>query len=64
MDNVPAAEVRVMVSASEIRVVDGDTIRLGRERIRIVGIDAPESANLARREAERCLSRGRPERCG
>jgi len=27
---------------AEVRVVDGDTISLGREKIRIVGIDAPE----------------------
>ena len=47
MDYVPAAEVRV---------VDGDTIRLGRERIRILGIDAPETGNLARCDAERRLS--------
>ena len=56
MDYVPAAEVRVMVPASEIRVVDGDTIRLGRERIRIIGLDAPESGNLAKCDAERKLS--------
>ena len=56
MDYVPVAEVRVMVPAAEIRVVDGDTIRLGRERIRIIGLDAPESGNLARCDAERKLS--------
>ena len=44
MDYVPAAEVRV---------IDGDTFALGRERIRILGIDAPETANRARCEAER-----------
>jgi micrococcal nuclease len=56
MDYVPAAEVSVMVPAAEIRVVDGDTIALGRERIRILGIDTPETGNLARCEAERRLS--------
>ena len=29
--------------AAEIRVIDGDTISVGRERIRIIGIDAPET---------------------
>lgn len=33
---------RTKVTASEIYVVDGDTIRLGRERIRLAGYDAPE----------------------
>ena len=47
MDYVPAAEVRV---------IDGDTIRLGRERIRIIGIDAPETENRARCNAERRLA--------
>ena len=47
MDYVPAAEVRV---------VDGDTIRLGRERIRILGIDTPETQNRARCDAERRLA--------
>ena len=47
MDYIPAAEVRV---------VDGDTIRLGRERIRILGIDAPETENRARCDAERRLA--------
>jgi endonuclease YncB( thermonuclease family) len=30
------------VSQEKIRVVDGDTIRIGRERVRIIGFDAPE----------------------
>jgi endonuclease YncB( thermonuclease family) len=51
MDYVPAAEVRV---------VDGDTIRLGRERIRILGIDTPETQNRARCNAEHRLPRSRP----
>ena len=51
-----AAEVRVVVPAAQIRVVDGDTIRLGRERIRILGIDTPETANRARCDAERQLA--------
>jgi micrococcal nuclease len=47
MDYVPAAEVRV---------IDGDTLRYGRERIRILGIDAPETEGRARCNAERRLA--------
>ena len=47
MDYVPAAEVRV---------VDGDTIRLGRERIRILGVDTPEMGLNARCNEERRLA--------
>jgi endonuclease YncB( thermonuclease family) len=47
MDYVPAAEVSV---------IDGETLRYGRERIRILGIDAPETENRARCEAERQLA--------
>jgi endonuclease YncB( thermonuclease family) len=45
-----------MVPAAEVRVVDGDTIALGRERIRILGIDTPETENRARCNAERRLA--------
>lgn len=34
-------------TAQELVVVDGDTVRLGEERIRIEGIDAPEIAEPA-----------------
>jgi len=47
MDYVPAAEVRV---------VDGDTIRWCRERIRILNIDAPETESRAKCNAERRLA--------
>jgi len=47
MDYVPAAEVRV---------IDGDTIRFGRERIRILNIDAPETEGRAKCNAERRLA--------
>jgi len=46
MDYVPAAEVRV---------IDGETLRYGRERIRILGIDAPET-DRAGCDAERQLA--------
>jgi len=52
----PSVEADITVAASQIRVVDGDTIRFGRERIRIIGLDAPESGNLAKCDAERQLS--------
>ena len=47
MDAIPPAE---------IRVIDGDTFRAGREIIRIENIDAPESGNRARCTAENYLS--------
>jgi endonuclease YncB( thermonuclease family) len=47
MDYVPAAEVRV---------IDGDTVRIGAERVRILNIDAPETESRARCNAERRLA--------
>jgi len=48
MDYVPAAEIRVMVPAAGVRVVDGDTIAFGQEHVRVVGIDTPEKQALTR----------------
>jgi len=42
-----------VVDGSLIRVIDGDTIALGQERIRIANIDAPESGGRAECEHER-----------
>lgn len=39
---------------AQVSVIDGDTIALGREHIRIIGLDAPETRD-ARCEAERRL---------
>jgi endonuclease YncB( thermonuclease family) len=39
------------VNAQTLRVVDGDTIRIGQERIRLWGIDAPEAETRAGRAA-------------
>jgi len=36
------------VTAVKVRVIDGDTIRFGAERIRILTIDALETENPAR----------------
>jgi endonuclease YncB( thermonuclease family) len=41
---------------AEIRVIDGDTIRVGAERIRLIDIDAPEMNNSAACDAERLLA--------
>lgn len=48
------AEVRVQGLA---RPIDGDSLRLGGEEMRLAGLDAPELAQL-------CWREGRPWRCG
>lgn len=40
-----------------VRVVDGDTLNIGKARIRLYGIDAPE-------RAQRCTKQGRSYLCG
>jgi len=42
-------------AAQSIRVVDGDTVRVGRETIRLVGLNAPETGSQAMCERERTL---------
>lgn len=44
-------------SAGQVRVVDGDTIELSGERIRLIGLDAPEGN-------QECQRDGKPWRCG
>jgi len=51
------AEPRGRTVAGHAFVVDGDTLRIGPDRIRIEGIDAPELDQTCRR-------RGRPLPCG
>jgi endonuclease YncB( thermonuclease family) len=45
------------VQPAEIRVIDGDTFRAGREIIRIENIDTPEVGNRAECDSERLLAR-------
>ncbi len=34
--------ILLLLSSNQIAVIDGDTIRVGHERVRLLGIDAPE----------------------
>jgi len=45
------------VQGAEVRVIDGDTLRIGAETIRLYGIDAPEAG-------QPCTRNGRPWDCG
>lgn len=60
---VPAARAEI-VPGSSIRIVDGDTVRLGRERIRLLGPDAPEIRDHAHCPAERAAGRRAAARLG
>lgn len=51
-------------AASEVRVVDGDTIYIGEEKIRISGIDTPEKGHQAECIAERMLAELATKRLG
>ncbi len=39
-----------LAAGPEIRVVDGDTLRIGKVNVRLHGIDAPEKAQLCQRD--------------
>ena len=41
------------------RVIDGDTLEIGDRRVRLEGIDAPESAQTCRRDGTRTWACGR-----
>ena len=45
----PSGPASIPLPASTCRVTDGDTIRCGAERIRLLGIDAPELPGHCRR---------------
>lgn len=44
-----------VLSTLQVRAVDGDTIRVGAERIRLRGIDTPEMSELAGASAKQRL---------
>lgn len=46
-------------AAERLSVTDGDTVRLGVERIRIIGLDAPELRGSKCREERRLAQRAR-----
>ncbi len=46
--------IAVVVLACTLVAIDGDTLRCGRERIRLLGIDAPELPGHCRR-GRRCV---------
>jgi endonuclease YncB( thermonuclease family) len=52
---LPAVAAAEPLASSEVRVIDGDTIAVGRTTFRLVGFDSPEQAERARcpSEAER-----------
>lgn len=54
----PTAAAEMQLARGDIRVTDGDTIRVGAERIRIANIDTPEMPGRARcaYEADRALA--------
>jgi len=58
---VGTQEIRTPISA-RASVIDGDTLRVGGERIRLLGIDAPELSQTCRDEAGREWLCGREAR--
>ena len=53
---MPAAALALAILLSGVRVIDGDTLDVRGERIRILNIDAPERGDRARCQAERVLA--------
>lgn len=58
MGDPPSAALPERIAYSDIRVTDGDTLRLGAERIRIANIDTPEMPGRAQCafEADKALA--------
>lgn len=48
--------------AQRVRTVDGDTLAIGRERVRVRGLDTPESGERARCPREAALARHATQR--
>ncbi len=46
----------IWAHASDVRIVDGDTLFIGKEEVRLLGIDTPEEGNQADCVAERMLA--------
>ena len=60
LSNPAYSEVKFIKSAVEkVVVTDGDTIKIGREKIRLFGIDAPEIKQLCYHEGEKPYACGR-----
>jgi len=52
---LPPMLIAAVLLACTLQVIDGDTLRCGRERIRLIGIDAPELPGHCRR-GRRCVA--------
>ena len=52
-----AEEPKTIIQGNDVRVVDGDTLEINNYKIRIQGIDAPETAQI-------CGQAGKPIHCG
>lgn len=57
-----ALAVAAGAAAEPVRAVDGDTLAVGTERIRIMGLDTPEAGSRARCPREAALARQATER--
>jgi endonuclease YncB( thermonuclease family) len=56
-----SAAPRYDATISSCHAIDGDTLRCGEERIRLVGIDAPELPGIAvRKDVRRAIRMQRP----
>lgn len=56
MDAAALALAAFLIDPKDVRVIDGDTIVVMEERVRVMGIDAPEADWRAQCDAERALA--------